>query len=173
MNSKGQTSGLDLVIAFILVAFILISVMEVWNNTISKLSVFQSKKTSDNRLLDISELLLKTPGDPVNWYKMGDVNPSTVKTIGFAAEDNILDPARIEKASEVDYDDLKDILGLSKEEIHITVTDLESWNRTTVYELGKPAEDTALTLSRYALLNDSMVELRITLYYANTTYMTM
>ncbi|MFH1055383.1 MAG: hypothetical protein V1744_04745 [Candidatus Altiarchaeota archaeon] len=173
MRSRGQTSGLDLVVAFMLVVFILVSVWEVWTSAITKLGLFQDKRTLDDRLLDVSELLVKTPGDPQNWHDMGEVNPDTVRSIGFALKDNVLDPAKMQRASTLEYESLRAILGLSKEDVYITIKDLESGNKTPLYAMGRPPEGGRSTLSRYAVLNGSMAEVSVSLYYANETYMTV
>ncbi len=173
MRSKGQISGLDLIVASMIIVFIMMSAMEVWNTTILQINKFNSKKDVDNKLLNAAEMLVKTPGDPVDWHEKQDINAQTVNTIGLAKDDNVLDTERLERLSSIEYEQMKQMIGLSKEEFYLTIKDLESPDKTILYEAGTPTQGTRVSATRYALLNDTLVELKLTLYYDETTFMNM
>jgi hypothetical protein len=170
--SKGQVSGLDLTLGMVLVLFIMLSAYDVWGSTVSKMDAFQSHKALDDRLRDVSQLLVRTSGDPANWSSTREVDGSRVKSIGFAMSDNVLDYRRIEKAQAMDYDDLKEIMGLGKEELYVTVTELESGDKNVYYRIGRAPQWTRASANRYALLNGTIVEVKVSLYYGNETDMT-
>ena len=163
---------MDLTMAMVLVLFIILSAYEVWGMTVSKLDSFMTRRTLEHKLRDVSELLVRTGGDPTDWSAMTDVDADNVRSIGFAAQDNVLDFQRLEKAQTIDYESLREFLGLGKEDVYVTVTELESGNRRVYYEMGRQPDGTRVTANRYALLNDTIVEVKVTLYYSNQTYMT-
>jgi hypothetical protein len=172
MNEKGQISTIDLTIAFIIMIAILLSVMEVWNTIITHINQFYHKRTIHRKALDAAEMLVNTPGMPYDWQNLGEVNSSTVDSIGFAARDNVLDYLKLEKTSSIDYGELKKILGLNKEEARITVIDVMNSSRPVLFEYGLPANGTSVVAGRYGLLNGSIVEARVELYYSGESFMT-
>jgi len=172
MRSRGQISNIDLAVAFVVVLFILLSVFEVWNMSLSRLARFESKRVIDRRVSETAELLVKTPGAPSDWWKQEVVNSTSVQSMGFAEKDNILSSERLGKAYSLDYETMKEILSLSKEEYYITVSDLESANRTIIYAMGRKPGKYSVVVSRYAILNDTIVELKVSLYYDDSTFMT-
>ena len=117
-------------------------------------------------------MLVKNPGLPPDWASQHEVNSSTVSSIGFASKENILDYERLEKAESIGYDELKKILGLKKEEAHITVRDLSNSSRPVLFEYGLPSGDTSIVVRRYGLLNGSIVELQVSLYYSQDSFLT-
>jgi len=171
MDNRGQSSSLDLVIASLLLVLIQIAIAQAWKMAVLRINSYADKKTLDNKLVDVSELLVATGGDPVDWYEKPQINPLTVNTIGFAGEDNVLDYARLDRAKTIGYDDFKEMLGLSKEEFRLTVRDVETPGAGIAYEFGGEPSGTRASITRYALLNGSVAEVTLSLYYANTTYM--
>ena len=163
---------MDLLIGFFIVLFIVLSFTEVWNSTVIQLGVFDSRRTMDRRISDVAESLVKTTGSPPRWFMLGTVNSTSVKSMGFAARDNVLSGERLGRTASMDYDDLRSILGLSREEYYITVTDLESANKTVLYSIGRDFSGQKAVASRFALLNGTIVEVKVSLYFENTTFMT-
>ena len=166
---RGQTSGVDLAIALLLIIAIMLAIMETWNVAAIQLGRFVELRDINSKLLDISELLVKTPGDPPDWFLMDDVGPHTVNSIGFASKENVLDAARLGKAQDLDYETLRALLGLGREDIYIGVIGLEPADKPVHYMIGHETEGSKVISSRYALLNNTLVELRISLYKGNAT----
>ena len=119
----------------------------------------------DRKVADVAELLIKTPGDPSNWPSLQTINSTTINSLGFASSDNVLEFDKLDGASSIDYPELKKILGLSKEDVFITVSDLASSNKSRIYEYGFARNDTSVVVTRYGLLNGTLVEVRTQLYY--------
>jgi len=91
MSKKGQISTIDLTVAFTLVLLILLTTMEVWTLGLTKIFKFNDKRSLDRKALEVSELLIKTPGMPAEWQTLDSIDARYVSTIGFAKRDNILD----------------------------------------------------------------------------------
>jgi hypothetical protein len=166
-NKKGQISTIDLVIAASIFISLLLSITWAWNDSRLKINLFENKRELYQKGLDIAEMLVKTSGDPANWHELNTVNSGTVNAIGLASEDNVLDEDKLDKLGYVDYEELRRILGLSKEDFNLTVYNITGGAETPLYSFGRPSLDlTKIRISRYASfgIND-IVELRLLLFY--------
>ena len=173
MNQKAQISTLDLVIAVSIFIFILLTIMGAWNNTRLKIDLFEDKRKIYQKGLDVAEMLVKTQGDPVNWGELSVVDSSNVDAIGIASEDNVLDPEKLDKLGEIDYGELRRILGLSREEFNLTIYNISGGSENSLYSFGQPPFNlTRVRISRYASLDDDIVELRLMLFYNTSTHLT-
>ncbi len=172
MSKKGQISTIDLTVAFTLVLLILLTTMEVWTLGLTKIFKFNDKRSLDRKALEVSELLIKTPGMPAEWQTLDSIDARYVSTIGFAKRDNILDASKLEKAGEITYENLTKILGLTKEDVHITVTDIQNSSLPVLYEIGEPTNRPMVIMNRYGLLNDTIVEVGVRVYFPEDSFMT-
>ncbi|MBU0761525.1 MAG: hypothetical protein KKD39_00725 [Candidatus Altiarchaeota archaeon] len=160
--SKGQLSSIDLVFASLLVVFILLTVYEVWGTTVTKTGSYHQNRKINDMLSSISEALVTTAGNPPNWHELASVNPDNISSIGFAVRQNVLDYKKLDKAAELDYADLKNILGVGGDEISIKVYDLNAANRI-LYDIGMDGGSTESRISRLAILNQTSVEVVVSL----------
>lgn len=174
MDDKGQISTLDLVIASAVFVGILLSVIYLWSDTVKSISRTSEKSDLDSKVRDVSEALVKTPGDPPDWQKMSasDINSSTVKSLGLTKEDNILDPEKLNKFGLINYEEARTIMGLSREAYNITITN--STNEI-VYSFGRPFEvgdcgpygcppRSIASAERLALLGGNKVKISVILF---------
>ncbi|MFH1403719.1 MAG: hypothetical protein ABIH11_05560 [Candidatus Altiarchaeota archaeon] len=165
MNDKGQMSTIDLTVAFVIMLFIIFASLEVWTTGVRKMDTVYNKRGIDRKVLDVAESLVETPGVPSGWHTLDVVDSSTVGSVGFARKRNVLDGPRLDKASSMDYGELRRIMGLSKEEIHVVVRNLSDPGRRVVYEYGQGTDGTAVVVNRYGMLGGDMVEVSVRLYY--------
>jgi|GEM_PF-2276637 len=173
MDSRGQISTLDLVVAAGIFISILLSVMWAWNSVLLKIDLFENKRRIYQKGLDVAELLVTTSGDPANWNELDVVNSNTVDVIGLVSEDNVLDQEKVNKFGEIDYDNQREILGLSKEDFNLTLYNVTDGIGDPLYSFGRYYSDiTQVRISRYAYMNDEIIELRLMLFYGNSTYPT-
>lgn len=137
MNERGQISTLDLVVASAVFLSILFSAVYLWGDTMKSIGRTSEKNDLDSKVLDISETLVKTQGEPPDWQNMaaGDINSSSVKSLGLASEDNILDPEKIDKLKLIDYDEAREMMGLSREGYNITITNSSG---EVTHSIGRP-----------------------------------
>ncbi|MFH0860376.1 MAG: hypothetical protein V1921_04190 [Candidatus Altiarchaeota archaeon] len=163
-TKKGQISTLDLVLASSIFIGILLISMTTWNDVLMRSYRFENKREINQKAMDVSELLVLTGGDPAYWhlFPIEDVNADNVTSIGLAAEPNFLDRDKIEKMAQVNYDTLRDIMGLSKEDFNITI--YNSTNQA-VYTMGIGESEATVVMRRYALLDGDNTRIELRLFY--------
>lgn len=168
---KGQISSLDLVIAASIFIAIMLSIIGAWNDIRYRIDRYEDKRLISQKALSVAELLTKTGGDPVYWEGLGTVDSDTVNSLGLSSGDNILDEEKLVRFGTADYGEIKTILGLSREEFNLTVYNVTGGNRVLLYSFGRSYNETNSRVSRYALLDNDLVELRLVLFYNTSTYL--
>ena len=164
---KGQISTIDLVIASGIFVSILLSAMFLWNDIVLKINRFEERLLINQKALDVSEMLIKTPGSPSGWYlfQAVDINSQNVSSVGFVIEDNVLDWERLSALKQISYDESKNLMGLSREEYNITIINVSGSNNKVLYSTGQMSNATSVLISRYGQLNGSIVRLDLRLFY--------
>jgi hypothetical protein len=127
-----------------------------WNTISTDLDDKNSFDRMMFQALSVTELLVKTSGDPVNW------NASTVNSVGLAMSSNIIN--RDKTSAFVDlittnYSYVKELFGIS-EDYYFEVYDLNS--RVTVMrapDVDVNTYDNVAAVSRLGLLNNSEVRI--------------
>ncbi len=156
---RGQISTIDLVVASLIMVLILLSVMDVWNTVVVRFSSFSESMTLRREALQAAELLVKTPGSPAGWDD-GTVNATAVSYMGLVNRENVLDEGKLEALAAADYGDLKAILGLNRD-FRLEIMELGGG---TLYEAGISLDDDAVLVERFALYNDTLTGVKLTLY---------
>jgi hypothetical protein len=165
-RNRGFVFTLDMTVAVFFFTVIVLTMLWVWSETYRHMNDFNDANARHKRLNDVSSILVKTQGNPLNWHKLPLINPDTVASIGLAKDDNVLDKARLDALAAADYDGLKVIMGLGSEDFRITVSENYSGAPVIRYQVGAaPASAENLVTRRYALLNGTRVELKLDAYY--------
>ena len=111
----------------------------------------------DTRAIDISEMLVHTGGQPENWTGA----PLSAQSIGLASKDNLLDWNRVAAFSSMPYANAKQILGTDYDFLVI----IETPDGARYATIGQDANSTrAVEVTRMAILNDTVVKVRVRLY---------
>ena len=115
LNSKGQVSSYDVLVAIIifLMMFIVLKQIPMYNLTeaIDDFSYNEMRLYSQQAM----DSMLKTNGYPTNW------NAGDVEIIGLVQKQNIIDGEKVTEFLLLDYDGAKDMLALGKYDFNLTV----------------------------------------------------
>ncbi|MBN2014242.1 MAG: hypothetical protein JW778_03590 [Candidatus Altiarchaeota archaeon] len=165
MHKKAQISNFDLVIAAGIFLFILFVMIGTWGEMTNKINHFEDRRSTYYKGLDITEMLVKTPGNPPNWEQLDTLNPSTVYAVGFSSQPNVLDKDKLERFDTFEYEQMRDLLGLSREDFHLLIHDVKGADEIPLYSFGNSINRSHIRVDRYAILEDNLVRLSLKLYY--------
>jgi hypothetical protein len=151
---RGQILTVDFVTSMFILVGVMVLVSFLWITISTDLTGKNDFDKMMLQALSATELLVKTPGRPVNW------NASTVSTIGLAESPNIINwdkTLRFTSLISSNYTEIKDKLGLN-EDYYFEVYDLVN-NQVIVQapliDIG--SYDNVASVARLALLNGSEV----------------
>jgi hypothetical protein len=177
---KGQVSSGEIVLAYFIFFIALTVAVTMWMDEINHVQVSSRFSDFEDSASDIAEKLVRTQGIPNNW------DESSVATIGLADEPRVLSQSKIlmfvdlmneSKASmnpnctgDSNYNCSKSLLGVGKYDFYLTIEDLNgtviSVNNTKVIAGRYPVEETdKLTITRPSIVNNTIVQLKLTLWY--------
>ncbi len=155
---RGQVWSFDFLFSAALLFMILILYLLIWQHmeAVSKGSMEGSSLLAAN--LRVSDALVTSPGDPANWSGLGEINESTVDSIGLADERNVLSTRKLERMAALNsthYEFFKEALGIPTREFQMEVVDL---NDNLLYSFGNSSNESETSvLERAALLNGTEV----------------
>ncbi|MEW6035466.1 MAG: hypothetical protein AB1529_02535 [Candidatus Micrarchaeota archaeon] len=155
---RGQVWSFDFLFSAALLFMILILYLLIWQNmeAVSKGSMEGSSLLAAN--LRVSDALVISPGDPANWSELGEINESTVESIGLADERNVLSARKLERMAALNsthYEFFKEALGIPTREFQMEVVDLDD---NLLYSFGNSSNESETSvLERAALLNGTEV----------------
>jgi hypothetical protein len=165
MHEKAQISNFDLVIAASIFLFILFVMIGTWGEMTKNIYHYEDRRSTYYKGLDITGMLVTTPGDPSNWEQLDTVNSSTAYAIGFSSQPNVLDKDKLERFDTLEYEQMRDLLGLSREDFHLLIHDIKGADEIPLYSFGNSINRSHIRVDRYAILEDNMVRLSLELYY--------
>ena len=164
MNSKkGQTWSVDFTLATVIVSFILLLSLLLWNNLALRWNTANDYRQMQTDAMFAAEALMTTTGEPRSWQMLPQIDEN-IAAIGLVDSRNELNTLKIEKlVSENDtaYGFVKQRLGIPQYELGINITNLE--RDTSYYEFGRFAGgmDTVVTFERMGMLNGSTVMVQV------------
>lgn len=161
-TSKGLATSLDLLISSSILILVLLSTYEVYNTSVLRIQEYTDDIKTTTRALDISQALVKTPGYPVDWNELSTIDETTVTSFGIAFQDNRIDEEKLQALSTVDYDVLKQVMGLGKDDFSIQVKDVAEGS--LAYDFGYSQPGYPVKVSRLALINETVVEVVVNVY---------
>ncbi len=150
MGAKGQIVSLDLLIALSIFAFLLVTLFSVINS--NNANFFQNSEYNEMALqaLEISEILIKTPGKPSNW------DSSNVIAFGLASEDRIISFEKAQEFCSIPESDISRLLNIDYPFY---------FNLSGAVTCGSvPSGARAATIERIVFFNGSNSKLRFTLW---------
>ncbi len=165
-DNRGLVLTLDLVAALLLFLVIILTVLWLWGLSRTNVTDYRETDARQERLLAVSSMLVGTGGQPPDWHLQGSIDRDNVDALGLASDPHILDRNKLEALEAADYQDLREILGLGDEEFNVSVIENWSGDARVLYSAGRTVESGEVRVfRRYALLNDTRVELRLEAYY--------
>jgi len=120
---KGQIFSADFILSlFLFLIVISISVL-VWQSSRLQIERYERNNEMESIVLSVSNLLVKTPGNPENWEELGF---DEINSIGFAESDHILNNEKISKFYNMNstYENTTGLLGASRYGFYLTITNM-------------------------------------------------
>jgi hypothetical protein len=155
ISRKGQFSTLDLITAMLLFtsAVFIIS----WSNADIQRVIWDYETTQSykSKAVDACNMLLKTPGSPEYWERIGGVVTANLSSLGFAHEPNVLEITKLEAFKNLSYGDAGRLLGLSGQDYNIRILSLDGKNK---YLLGNQTIEAKISIERMAVLGGNPVK---------------
>lgn len=130
-----------------------------WGETQESVWGYETTQGYRDKALDLTDVLLHTGGTPRSWEMLDEVTTADVMSIGLVSENCVLDPYKLDRFDEMDYDDARRILGLGKEGFYIKILGPDR----ALYRIGEN-RDAISSVERPAILNGEIVTFRLSLF---------
>ncbi|MFC2162308.1 hypothetical protein ACFLRF_01385 [Candidatus Altiarchaeota archaeon] len=159
-RSRGQIFSTDLLLALFIFSLITAIFFSTWQYNKNRLTFEQNLRRLEVIANTVSEILVKTPGSPVDWET--DPNFNNLTSIGLAKLPRHIDPAKLSTLPQVPADQLKDVLGIEHNEVLI---ELKTIDGNTIRKIGtKPASEYSVTVRRIVSYEGGEAILRVTVW---------
>ena len=153
----GQAIPLDFAAGLFIFVLVLAYFLIQWDLFATRFAELATAGSMDSRAIDISEMLVHSPGQPENWTS----EPLNAQSIGFARKQNLLDWNRVAAFSSLPYANAKQLLGTDHEFLVI----IETPDGARYATIGHDENSTrAVEVVRMAILNETVVKVRVRLY---------
>ncbi len=146
-TKKAQVFSLDVVISLIIFMFLVTICFYLWNRTYDKSSYFSEQNLMKERLFQITDLMIRTPGYPENWTE------ENVRIIGLSSKDHILQLSKLNQLLSMNITQIKDKLRIRDYNLLLNITTTN--NSFVLGSLWNINSSMVLAQSRIILLNDS------------------
>ena len=162
-TKKGQIWSLDFTASVVLLTFILLFSLLMWNSLAVRWKTSEGYRQMQTDALFASDALMTTSGRPYSWEMRSQID-NNVSMIGLARTRNELSRMKIEKlvASNASaYDAVKGMLGLGRYELFINITSIGPGS--VHYEFGKHAGalNDSVVYERFGLIEGAPVKARV------------
>lgn len=149
--ARGQVFTLDYVIAVGIFVLVYAACIYAWNSVAYKtLEEFEATEM-ENTAVRACWQLTRTPGSPADW----EADPSTALALGLAPKDRVLSQEKFNQLSVIEYEKLKNYLGVGGFDFNLRVTYI---NGSFAGEVGKiPASDKLVSVRRIAVMGNETV----------------
>ncbi len=157
---RGQMWSIDFIIGIMVLSFILMLYLIMWNTITIRWSTISKATSMDSSAFFAAESVMVTPGEPESWEMLPHID-GNVSAIGLANGRNELSRMKLEKLvaeNATAYDTIKNRLGIQRHEFGMRVTDITK--NTMYYEFGKfsaGALNNSLSFDRLGLLDGQPV----------------
>lgn len=126
---RGQMFTSDLAVS-IFIFFVIVNIaLLTWNTVYANKMLFDEERELRERVVRVSDFLVRTPGYPANWTN------ETVQVIGLVTEDHILDNTKLRELNDTPYRNQSSVLRATPHDFYLTVR-----NDTGVMVLSEPGE---------------------------------
>jgi len=161
LGRRAQVVSLDLMASILISILLLTYYIILWDSYVERHAAAFGKGARDGGLLAASDSLVLSGGYPENWPE----DPSKVLMLGLARTPNILDPEKVSALEWVPYATAKRALG-TDQEVYISVEDADGI-RYAQFGTQANSTETASETSRTAMLNGTVVHVRVQIYEGN------
>ena len=162
--NKGQVISTEFLFAIFILIILLVLGVSLWNLTATRLSEDLIKTELATSAIEVSDYLLKSQGAPTDWEE----NITNLASLGLGAtlKGNKLDRDKVSALLNLDYDKIKESLGIKSYEFYFKITDLSSnliqisGNNTEV-GLKPNASSHSVNSQRIAILGNEFVYMNV------------
>lgn len=165
IGKRGQIFSTDFTIAAVVfLATLVFSI--IYSNDASNRILLQEKANElDLAAQTAASSLVYSKGFPANWETHTGI--STVSSIGLASTRNELSLQkikRIEALNQANYAQIKDILGLSKFDVKVTISRMQNNQLLHEFGIAVPVEKSTSSATRIAALNGEEVIVQVKVF---------
>jgi len=162
-SKKGQVWSLDIASAAVVISFILLFAILIWNNLAIRWNSTNDYRQMQTDAMFAAEALMTTSGYPESWEMLPQIDDN-ITSIGLVNGRNELSHLKLKKLVDENataYGHVKRRLGVQRYELGIRITDIE--REEAYYEFGRfsGALDTVVAFERLGILNGSMVVMQV------------
>ncbi len=168
-RNKAQVFSAEVLLGYTIFSLTIIIVLFLWTVTLQEIKNSENFYAMEETVLDMGEKLVKTPGQPLNWTEDDVLNIGLTETTEprILRERKIFDFVMIMNSS---YEDRSNLLGLGKYDFYFNMTDIDGKTieirNVSCYTGKKPdAPVEMITITRTALLNQTIVKIFLTVWY--------
>ncbi len=166
MRMRGQLWSMDFAVSLIIFVLMAGMVVFAWNYTIQNSTDQVNFNVLENDVLMMSDTLIRVPGLPEDW------NESTVRVIGLADEENVLNSTKVKQFVNMDYSMIKSFLGISNREFYFeinypnnTVMEIDGVNLTKGTHPSMGNSSVVVPAERYILINGKIAKMELLLWF--------
>lgn len=167
---KGQINSIDLVVAMLIFVVIILFLIQIWGVELKSADTGAEFNALQSKALSLSDMLVKSGGVPARWERANQ----TPDSFGLVQEPNVLDVNKLNKFFNMNYSDIKYVMGMDNE-YYISIIDLDG---NILYSIrndtgdingagssnGGAADGQSASVTRFAILNNEIVKLRLVVY---------
>jgi hypothetical protein len=163
---RAQIWSLDFAASMVIFALTVGIVMFSWNYTIQNSADQVNLNILENDVMMISDTLIRMPGLPEDW------DASSVRVIGLADEENILNKTKVTQFIGMDYNQTKSLLGIANHEFYFEIRHLNDSvmgiNGTNITKGTDPTGQDAsvvVPVERYVMINGDIAKMEFYLWF--------
>ncbi|MBI5553699.1 MAG: hypothetical protein HY917_03055 [Candidatus Diapherotrites archaeon] len=164
MSERGQAVSYDLAMAMFIFVMVLAGIIMLWTSNLKSFETQFSFNEAQVKAFLLSDLLLKSPGVPVDW-ETRDLNGVT--SLGLARKDRVLDSGKVLRFKDwVDsnYSEVKAKLALPTYEVFIQLDAVDPMTADLNFGVPPPGNAVRVSVRRIAVYGDSEAIVDVTLY---------
>jgi len=166
-HQKGQMLSTEIVLAMVLFMASLTAFLFTWNSISSTYSQELQQRQLQVALTSISDQMVLSTGDPQDW-EFSTLQDSN--SFGLAQSRGILSPQKLSALQTLNasyYDQVREGMGAGRFDLYMETVDVASGE--VLYRFGKMVDRSEIyqasaSIDRLALMNNSMVRLRVQLW---------
>lgn len=163
---KGQMWSMDFAVSIVIFALMIGIVIFAWNYAIRNSADQVNLNILENDVIMISDTLVRVPGMPEDW------NESSVRVLGLAEEENVLNKTKVLQFVNMDYNQIKILLGIANREFYFEMR----YPNNTVMDIGGTSlnkgidpvgqnSNVVVPVERYVILNGNIAKMEFFLWF--------
>lgn len=154
MSKKAQLAVIDMIIAVSIFTFLVISIIFIWSNYLTRLDAKVDLNRMQEKAFQITNNLVKTPGIPAAW------NSTNVIHIGLATKDRVLSKDKVGNFTDLPYSTARNLFNLEYD----FYFNLSYLNKTSIKEYGSIPKNNIVNLQRTVLYENKNATMQFALW---------